>query len=470
MSGADALLWTVGRDPVLRPTIVAIMALDRSPDFAKVRARTERLTVIVPRLRARVVTKALGRGRPTFVAESRFDLDAHLRHIVLPQPGTFRDVLDIGQIMATSSFDEALPLWEALLVDGVGTQGASSSEGAALILKIHHCLIDGVGGMAVLLHLLDAVRRPPRVRERAAQSKRPAAGSARAPTGLFDRIPDLEQVFETTVRRATHPFQEIEQIVATATSAVRLVAPSGKPISPIMTERGFRRGLEVLDMPLQPFRDASKATGGSLNDIFVSAIACGLRNYHEVHGVSIDHLRALMPVNVRSSDDAQAGNHFVPARFLVPIATDAGYCVREVRKVTGSWKHAPGLALSDVLANALSVLPPAVISAMWGSMLKGDDFCITNVPGPPFETFLAGARVDQMYAFAPASGAALNVSLVTPAERACIGITVDTAAVPDSAKLATCLGDGFDEVLLLGHAAKGSLNSHREPHGKAISG
>jgi hypothetical protein len=79
-------------------------------------------------------------------------------------------------------------------------------------------------------------------------------------------------------------------------------------------------------------------------------------------------------------------------------------------------------------------------------MLKGTDVCVTNIPGPPFPTTISGAAVEGIYAFAPPSGAALNVSLVSSAGRACIGITADARAIPDSAKLAACLEDGFTEV------------------------
>ena len=161
-----------------------------------------------------------------------------------------------------------------------------------------------------------------------------------------------------------------------------------------------------------------------------------------------------MPVNVRVPGQADAGNHFVPARFVVPVSDDPAECVREVQKITNIWKHAPGLALSDVLADGLSLLPAPAVSALWGSMLKGDDFCITNVPGPPFETFLGGARIERMYAFAPPSGAALNVSLVTPAGRSCVGIIVDKAAVPDSPKLAGCLAEGFEELFRLAQSPR----------------
>ena len=165
-----------------------------------------------------------------------------------------------------------------------------------------------------------------------------------------------------------------------------------------MTERGFRRTFEVIDLTPQTLRRAATAMHGTLNDVFVAGVVRGISLYHEFHGVPADGLRMLMPVNVRAAGDPEGGNHFVPARFVVPTPSDAEECVREVQRITGSWKRSPGLALSERLATGLDRLPDPVVSAMWGSMLKGVDVCVTNVPGPTFETYLAGARVDRMYA------------------------------------------------------------------------
>lgn len=79
-------------------------------------------------------------------------------------------------------------------------------------------------------------------------------------------------------------------------------------------------------------------------------------------------------------------------------------------------------------------------------MLLGTDFCITNIPGPPVPTSLAGVPVEGIFAVSPPSGAALNVSLVSCADRASVTVTCDVAAVPDGAKLTRCIDDGFAEV------------------------
>lgn len=103
---------------------------------------------------------------------------------------------------------------------------------------------------------------------------------------------------------------------------------------------------------------------------------------------------------------------------------------------------------SDVLLWTVGRDP--ILRPTWGSMLKGVDSCITNVPGPTFETHLAGARIERMYAVAPPSEAALNGSLVRSADRICIGVVVDRAAAPDSPQLATCFAAGLEAVPRLG--------------------
>ena len=437
MSGSDALLWTISGDPVMRPTIVALVMLDRTPDWAEVRARVGSLTEAVPRLRSRAVTRAPGRGRPQFVVDDTFSLDTHLRRIRLPEHGGRRDLLDMAQVMATSGFDPALPLWEAVLVEGV------DGDRAALVMKVHHALIDGVGGLAVLAHLFDSpgAERP---RSRVHTRRRPRHRGRHFPRPAD--LPDAVRLVDGAVDAVTHPFRSLGRLAAVGTSVARLMAPSGRPVSPIMTGRSFRRHVEIIDLELADLKRAATAWGGTVNDVFVASVVRGLTLYHAQHGVVAAGFRALMPVNVRSGAAGESGNHFVPARFVIAARADLADCMAEVRRNAEEWKHAPGLAMSDVLATGLSALPAVVARNLWSSMLLGNDFCITNIPGPPFQAFLAGAGVEGIYAVSPPSGAALNVSLISAGERACITITADVAAVPDSPKLAGCIEDGFAEV------------------------
>jgi diacylglycerol O-acyltransferase / wax synthase len=444
MSGADALLWAIGDDPVMRPTIVALMVLDGTPAWSEVAARVERLTRAVPRLRSRVVVRAPGRGRPQFVVDPAFELSTHVRRIRLPDGCGIRDVLDLAQTMATSGFDTALPLWEAVFVEEVG------GEASVLVMKVHHSLIDGVGGLAVLAQLFDHAasagtgtgKKAGKAGKALSNGRKPEAGRRRSRFAL----PDAGRLAGDIVGAALHPVRTAGRAAALGSSVARLMAPAAHPVSPLMTGRSFRRRVEVLDLDLDTLKRAATDWGATVNDVFVASVVRGTARYHDQQGMASPGFRVLMPVNVRSSDDPVGGNHFVPARFVVPVHMEVADCVAEVKSRAGQWKQAPGLEVSDVLAAGLSTLPPPLARGLWSTMLLGDDFCITNVPGPPFQPSFAGVGVTSIYALSPPSGAAFNAALVSVGDRACITINVDVAAVADVPKLAGCIEDGFTEV------------------------
>ncbi len=442
MSGADALLWTISADPVMRPTIVAILLLRGTPEWGEVQRRVAQLVEQVPRLRSVAVTRPPGRGRPQFIPDDGFDMGSHLRRMRVAGTGGLREVLDLAQSMATTGFDGALPLWEAVLVEDVG------AEHSALIMKVHHALIDGVGGLAVLAHLFDA---PPGTNAagggaHAGTLTRPALRRPVWRSGPLRAVPDIAGLAGGAARCVTHPVQSLHQGISVGVSAARLMAPAGRPKSPIMTERSFRRHLEIFEFDLATLKAAANGWSATVNDVFVSSVVHGVAVYHELHGASPTAFRVLMPVNVRGAGADEGGNHFVPARFVIPLHREPSSCVAEVRRQTAEWKHAPGLAISDVLATALSSLPAFVARSLWGSMLLGNDFCITNIPGPPVAVAFAGSPVEGIYAASPPSGAALNVSLISAGHRACVAVTTDVAAIADGAKLAACIEDAFAEI------------------------
>ncbi len=459
MSDADALMWNIEKDPVLRSTIVALAIFDRPPDWPNMRRRVERATRLIPRFRQRVLTPPFRLGPPRWTVDPSFDLDFHLRRVRLPKPGTQRALLDALQPLATASFDRARPLWEFTLFEGL--QGPDGKR-AALAMKVHHSVTDGVGGMELLAHLVDLTRDarepdddelPPApaaehigalelLRESMAHGRRRALGIAR-------RGPAT--VVHGGVTAARHPRAAAADLVRTARSVGRALAPATAPMSPVMRERGLGRRIDAFDVPIDDIRRAAKAADGSLNDVFVAAAAGGLMRYHARHGAAPSSLRMTLPINLRAADDEAAGNRFAPARFPVPAnIEDPVARVREIGRLVRAWRAEPALQMTSTLAGVLNRLPTATTTALFGGMLKCCDFVTTNVPGAPVPVYAAGARVERLYAFAPPSGAALNIALISHCDTCCIGIVTDTAAVPDADVLGACMREAFDEMIALG--------------------
>lgn len=451
MSDADALLWNIEKDPTLRSTITALAMLDRAPEWDRLVEKIDRATRLIPMLRTRVVVPPLRVGPPRWTVDPHFDLDYHVRRIRVPAPGSFDDLLRVAEGIGMAGFDRARPLWEFVLVEGL------EDGGAALIQKVHHSITDGVGGIKLAMHLLDLEREP------GAPGLAPAAPAPEqlSLAGLIrDAVEHNARRWRGVVRRSALsatagalaalqvPDRAARRGVAMARSIGRVLAPVRHPLSPVMRGRSLSFRYAALDVPLDDLKRAAKAVDGTLNDAFVTAVTGGLRLYHERHGHDVELLRMTMPINVRAKADSGGGNHFVPARFPVPIAVvDPTERMRQIGRLVRQWRNEPALALTDAMAGALNRLPTSVTTRLFGGLLKGVDFVTSNVPGVPFPVYLAGAEMRAQYAFGPPSGAAMSVVLVSHRGTCCVGVNLDAVAVPDRDRLLECLREGFEEAL-----------------------
>lgn len=452
MSDSDALMWNIEKDPLLRSTIVTVLLLDHAPDWNRVVEKIERGTWLIPRLRQRIATPLLRMGPPQWSGDANFDLRYHLRRVKACEP-TFEAVLDLARTSAMAGFDRARPLWEYTVVEGL--EGGKS----AMILKVHHSMTDGVGGMKLLLMLFDFEREPETVAALDRVDAVPIFGPLDLVLGALGhnqrRVLGIARrglIESIGVARAVvnDPVTTIQEALRAAGSVVRFLKPATDPHSPIMQARTLARQLHTLEVPLDSLKRAAKTVGGSLNDSFVAAVLGGLQRYHEFHGASVEDLRMVMPINLRADGAALGGNHFTPARFLVPLTIkDPGERIVAVGRLTREVRDEPAVHLTDALAGILNQLPTTITTALFGSMLKGADFVTSNVPGAPFEIFSGGAALERMYAFAPLAGAAINVTLLSNCGTCCIGVNVDSVAVPDSETFLRCLQEGFAEILAL---------------------
>jgi WS/DGAT/MGAT family acyltransferase len=454
MSDADALMWAIESDPLLRSTIVTALVLDRAPSWESVVEKLERGVRLIPRMRQRVVEPAFGFGTPAWSDDPFFDLSYHARRVRNPDPTNDRIVYELASTAATEAFDRDRPLWEYTLVEDL------PDGKAAFVMKVHHSMTDGVGGIKLLLMLLDLERYPPP----------PGPEPDPLPLAMFS--PWSVAMHRLAVQRATvrnaaaravpvafHAANEVRRnavgLVGTgakmATSAARFLAPAPTPASPLLRPRSLGRQVDAFDVPLDDLKRAAKALGVSLNDVFVGSVLGGMHRYHEEHDTDAPELRMIMPISVRGDGGGLGGNHFTPARVMVP--TRAQNAVRRIEEISERCRRLraePAVAMTEQLAGVLNLLPRRAATALMGSMFKGADLVTSNVPGAPFPLYLGGAEIERIYAFGPLSGTSTNVTLLSHSGTCCIGINVDSAAVPDHDVLVGHLRGAFAEALTLG--------------------
>ncbi len=450
MRASDAFSWYMERDPALRSTVVVIDWLDRAPDWDVLVERVDRVSRLMPSLRQRVVESPLRLTVPRWSYDPHFDLNWHLSRVAAPPPGTRDAVLELARRAAMAAFDPARPLWEVTLVEGI--EGGE----AALIVKLHHSLSDGVGAMRMLAIVADAQREP--------------ADLGAMPPVPPDETPDLPGLVVGTVgsmagraaslawlgtgaaipaliRYARDPIGEIRGAVGMARSVYRTAAPNSAALSPVMRERAMTRHLATIEVSLDALKKAAKTVDGTVNDAYLAAIAGGLRRYHERHGAPVGSLRAMMPIDLRAGRDTDWGNRITLQRLTVPVGEpDPATRMRALHRVARAAREEPSLSVTDAIAGALNMLPVAYVAGI----LKHVDFLASNVPGVPVPVYLAGSKITGMFAFGPTIGASVNITLMSYNGGCDIGINIDTAAVPDPDVLLACLRESFAEITALG--------------------
>ena len=451
MRNSDAFTWAMESDPRLRSTVVTVVVLDRSPDWEQVRNRFDLISRKVPMLRQRVVPSPPP-APPRWEDAPDFDLDFHMRRVTATAPGTFDTVLEMARVAAMEDFDRARPLWQNTLIDGL------ENDGAAMILKFHHALTDGVGGIQIGMILFDLSEVPEKhgpVGE-LPEVPPPAWLSGYRDTARYDArlvgnalmgtLKSAPKLISNGIRR---PVPTISSAAEMAASVYRTVRPVNRTGSPLMKKRSLVRRLGVLEVPFPELRAAAHCSGGALNDAFVAGVAGGLRRYHEKRGVAVGDLHLTMPMSLREEGDEIGGNRITVMRFDVPAGVaDPAERIREIHERTSRVRHEKSLPYTQWIAGALNMMPRWYI----GSILRHVDFLCSDVPGIPVPVFLGGARVLTQYAFGPTIGAAVNVTLLTYVDTCALGIDVDTGAIPDYDVFSESLAAGFDEVLALASA------------------
>ena len=443
---SDAFSWYMEADPLLRSTIVSVVVLDRQPDVDRLLERAERACRVTPGFRHKVVQAPLRLANPRWVVDENFALAFHTRRIAAPSPGSLADVFDDACHSAMTGFDRERALWEFTLVEQL--QGGR----AALVMKLHHALTDGIGGMEMARHLFDLEPAPPDLgpmppvpepeRMSSAALVRDALGHnlTRAASVAREVVP---RTVRNGARALLHPAAALKRGTDTVGSVARTVRPVNSTLSPVMQARRLAWHYDALTVPLDALRRAAHAAGRTLNDAFLTAVSGGLMEYHERHDATVAELRLTMPISIRRPDDPVGGNRVTLMRFKIPVGLhDADALMGRIHELCLEARREPAAAYTNAIAGVLNVLPRSYV----GGMLKHVDFVASNVPGIDVPVYLAGARVAEWYAFGPTIGAALNTTLVSYDGTCYIGINVDLGAVPDPSEMLECLRDGFEEV------------------------
>ena len=450
MTDVEALMWNLEKDPHLSASMAMLTLFDQPPDPERLRARIERAVASVPRLHQRVVP-ALGRlAPPEWREDPDFDLDHHLRWVGLPAPGSMRQLLDLASRIVHDPFDRTRPLWEFVVVEGL--EGGK----AAMVQKLHHAITDGKGGVRLSEQFIDLERDATEPMAPARPVAEPLDAGLVATTAdtlthnLRRGLGIARRGLGEAAALALHPdrLPALGRDAADlAGSLLRQVAVTDPARSSLWTERSLRRQIEVLRVPFEDAKRASKALGGTLNDLFVTAAAGGAGAYHRNAGFPVDQLRISMPVSTRT-DRTAGGNAFTPARVLVSAGIeDPAKRFAVIREELATTRHERALGAADGFAGLANLLPTSLVVRVARQQVETVDFAASNVRGAPFPLYIAGARMEGNYPIGPIGGTAWNLTLMTYDGNLDMGLNIDAGAVEDPEGLRDAIDDEFARLL-----------------------
>ncbi|MBW2224080.1 MAG: wax ester/triacylglycerol synthase family O-acyltransferase [Deltaproteobacteria bacterium] len=407
-------------------------------DIERLSRYTEAALDSIPRYRQRVEWIPAF-GHPVWVDDERFDMRFHLRHTRLPLPGDERSLKRLVGRLFSQHLDRSRPLWEFWVVEGV------ENETFALIIKVHHCMVDGVAGVQLLEALLqvsrDAAEREPRKWQ-----ARPAPSRAQLVLNETNHRIDGLRKLSHFMPRIRENFQGLASVLRSGMKPAPRTPFTENDISP------YRR-FDWTSFELDEVKAIKESLGGTINDVVVAATTGAVRRFLQRRGSDVDSMerfRTVLPVNTRKAGGLSVGNHV--AMLLADLPVTERDPVERLKKViqvtTRLKKESNQTGGTELIEDVADLTTKRLVSELYRAAmrLRTYNLIITNVPGPPFPLYMLGAQMQAIYPMVPLmQNQNLGIALFSYNGRMHWGFNADWESFPDVHEFVEDLRASFAE-------------------------
>jgi len=408
--------------------------------------------------RQKVVEVPFNLDHPYWVEDKDFDLEYHVRHIRLPEPGDWRQLCIQVARLHSRPLDFTKPLWEFTVVEGLDAIEGLPKGSFAIVTKIHHACIDGMSGVDMIEAIHDLEPYP----EDVPRPATPWAG---------EREPNpLELILRAQFNNFTQPYRFAEVLARTVPALGRLGRglAQHKLESPQMNPPRTRfnravtahRVVEGRRFDLAEVRAIKNVVAGAtVNDVILTVCGGALRKYLQAkHELPDAPLIAMAPISVRSTNEkGELGNRV--AAMTVALGTHIDDPLERLQAVNHSARSSKAVtnAVGAKLMTDYSQFIPSTTAALaarlyvqWGlgERLNIPFNCvITNVPGPQFPLYSSGAKLLAQYGLGPIfDGMGLIFPVVSYNGKIFVSVTSCREMLPDPEFFSVCLQESFDEL------------------------
>ena len=449
----------------------SVLVFEGSMDFGSFRQTMASRVHLVPRLRQRLAMVPFGIGKPYWVDDPAFNLEMHLQHVALPNPGSWKELRGLAARIFSVPLDRSRPLWEMTFVEGLDQIPQVPPGSVAVINKIHHAAIDGVSGADMMGVLLDLTKEP-----RTFSSPPPRA---------IPPVPNELEVLSHTARKIMRKPSEIKRVAGELGDALRAAArvkdkgveappiPMTAPPTSINRTITGQRIWNTALLELDRVKGIRKIAGCTLNDVVLAICAGALRRYLDEKGELPDKpLIAMVPVSTRDEDERGKMGNKVSAMFL-DIATDVADPVERLKVIQ---QHTQGgkafekagatrafVDLWDFVPFGLANRVLRLYSRFRVSEMHNPVFncVITNVPGPQMDMYMAGHKLLASMGMAPlVDGMGLLITVLSYNGVLSISPTSSPSVMPDLDQFTRYLRESANEL-------EAAVVPHRLPYAEA---
>ncbi len=384
-------------------------------------------------------------GLPEWREVDRLDMDWHVQHVALPAPGSDAQLDELVAELHAPMLERDRPGWRMHVIDGL------ERNRFAVFIKVHHSLVDGESGIALVHRSLSRSPRDRRIRPVIATSL-PEPAQAR-PTGLLAR---LGREVGEAARTALSIGWGSERLLEEGLAGLRgfsseVIRPFTAPLTPMNEPIRNARAIVHTTLALDAMKTVARASGATLNDVALCVLDAAMNRYLRSIGRSPERaLVAVCPVSLQDREIKQATTEV--SVFWTPLGTPSATIGRRMRQVIANTREAKKRirTLPRDVAYAYAVLTFAIGEALAlvprGSVdyLLPSNVLISNVRGPSESMYLGGARLEALCPVSTLiSGMGLNITFMSYAGQVVIGFTANASALPEAARLAGYTRDAF---------------------------
>jgi len=455
LSPADAMFLHL-EDEDTHMHVASVTIFEGAVDYQEALDEVHRRLHLVPRFRQKLAFVPFNLERPVWVDDPHFNVEYHVRHTALPEPGTEESLKRLAGRIMSQQLDKTKPLWEIWLVDKL------AGDRFAMITKTHHCLIDGVSGADITAVLLDITPEPP---------------DLKAEPWIPAPEPTPAQLLTQALReRTTQPVEVLRGLRATTRAPRRVLKEAGNfleaigalawaglnpaPRTPINVPIGPHRRYEWVRASLDDFRTIKNALGGTINDVVLAVVSGALRRFLEHRGVDVRGLemKAMVPMSTRAEKDRGAlGNQVTAMAAPLPVyEEDPVVRLQIVRMAMKDVKESKQAVGAEMIVQLSGFAPPTILgqAARLQAQQRFVNVLVTNVPGPQFPLYSRGHKMLDLFPMAPlAANQALGIAVMSYNGQFGFGLIADYDALPDVGVVAEGLEKSIAELLTEAEAA-----------------